>query len=86
MAPRTDLPKQETEEERKVRQRNEVEAYELANEIVPGTASHRGDGPGQGPSGGTTWEGRARMAAARKAAGLPLDADDRLALAIRGSA
>lgn len=58
-------PAGESDDQRKARQRREVAAYEKAEGIVPGTASHRGDGPGGGPTGGITWEGKARMAAAR---------------------
>lgn len=81
-APKAPITKvvDEKDEDRKARQRAELAAYELANDIVPGTAQHKGDGPGGGPSGGTSWEGRARMAAARRAAGVGLDRDDLKAL------
>lgn len=68
----------EPDEVRKARQRREVEAYELDNDLVPGTAGH--DGDLRGPSGGTPWEGKARMALAREAAGVPLNDVDREAL------
>ena len=68
----------ETDEERIARQRAEVRDYERANGVVPGTAQHRGDG--RGPEGGQDWAGRARMADARRAAGVPLDDLDRIAL------
>ena len=64
------------DEERKEEQRKELAAYELANGIVPGTAVFRDDRP----TGGTTWEGKARMAQARVAAGVPLNDVDRQAL------
>jgi hypothetical protein len=82
-------PAEQTEEsDAKRRSRAEIEAekaerraavaeWEIANDIVPGTASWRGDGPG----GGTPWEGKARMAAARRDAGVPLNDVDVEALA-----
>lgn len=54
-----------SDDERKARQRAEVAAYELEHDLVPGTASHKGDGPGGGPTGGIPWVGLARMAGAR---------------------
>lgn len=57
--------------------RRELTAWEKANDRVPGTASWK-KGGGQG---GQDWAGRARMAAARLAAGIPLDRSDEVALA-----
>lgn len=60
------------------RRRRELREWESRNEIVPGTATwHRSEG-GQG---GQDWEGLARMARARQAAGVELDSFDRQALA-----
>lgn len=72
----------ETEPEKIARWQREVARYEgqHADRIVPGTARHNGDGRGGGPTGGILWEDRARMAAARRAAGVTLDRYDREAL------
>jgi hypothetical protein len=79
-APKPPTKSEIDEEARKTRQRAEVAAFERAHDLVPGTASHRGDGPGGGPTGGVTWEGLARMAHARRAAGSPLTELDEQAL------
>lgn len=71
------VDRDEKEEERKARQRAQLAEYEAANDIVPGTAVIRA---GEA-CGGQDWAGRARMAAARRGAGQPLDADDLTALA-----
>lgn len=65
------------EEQRRRVAREEIAAYEAANDIVPGTSSYTG----KQPSGGVTWRGQARMAHARKAAGLSLGANDLKAIA-----
>jgi hypothetical protein len=84
-APSTASAKEPTKSElddeaRKARQRAEVAAFEQSNDLVPGTAYHRGDGPGGGPAGGIDWAGAARMARARKVAGRPLNDIDEEAL------
>lgn len=68
MSARTERKPGESDEQRKLRQRREVAAYEKREGLVPGTAGHRGDGLSGGPSGGTPWADKARMAAARFAA------------------
>lgn len=59
-----------------------VAAYELEADIVPGTCHVDGATPDTigTPAGGQEWEGLARMAQARQAAGLPLTDNDRIAL------
>lgn len=49
MSARSARQPSENDDQRKARQRREVAAYEKANDIVPGTGSHKGDGPGGGP-------------------------------------
>lgn len=70
----------EHDEAVKAAQRLAVQRYEHDQDLVPGTAWWRGDERRGGPEGGQTWEGRARMAAARMAAGRRLDGNDRVAL------
>lgn len=69
----------EAEQRRKAEQRAAVAAFELREGLVPGTAYWSGGEKGA-PAGGMEWEGAARMAAARRAAGVPLAAYDRDAL------
>lgn len=69
-------PKAEQEDPEVVRRR--LADHENAHDLVPGTAHN--NGPKVPPSGGTTWEGAARMAKARLGAGLRLDGVDREAL------
>lgn len=64
------------EEARRAAARAALAAYALAVDVVPGTARMDGGRP----AGGMTWEGAARMAAARRHAGLPLSDRDRTAL------
>jgi hypothetical protein len=79
-APKPPTKSEAEEEARKARQRAEVAAFEREHGLVPGTAVHRGDGPGGGPTGGTSWEGLARMAHARRSAGSSLTELDQQAL------
>lgn len=58
--------------------RRRLRDHENANDLVPGTAHD--NGPKSPPTGGTTWEGAARMAKARLGAGVRLDGVDREAL------
>lgn len=68
------------DEARKADQRAAIATWEQRNDVVPGTASWHGDNLHGGPTGGTTWDGMARMADARRHAGQPLTAVDHDAL------
>lgn len=63
-------------ESERARKRAEMSRYEADNDLVPGTCSYGHDGP----QGGMSWEGRARMALARQAAGLSMSQLDRDAI------
>lgn len=65
-----------TDEEKRALQRAQCRTHELAADLVPGTAGHNG----HHAIGGQEWVGRARMADARRHAGIPLDNVDRDAL------
>lgn len=58
--------------------RRRLADHENAHDLVPGTAHN--NGPKVPPSGGLSWEGAARMAKARDAAGKRLNGQDREAL------
>ena len=79
--PKPATKRDEEEEARKARQRAEVAVFEQAHDLVPGSAHHRGEGPGGGPAGGVSWAGKARMATARRDAGVLLNDVDREAIA-----
>lgn len=67
----------ETPEERRARHLREIADYEAEHDIVPGTSTYREK---TGPAGGQEWEGCARMALARREAGIDLTERDLEAL------